>query len=326
MNCVRAVFAALAALILLGLEGCAPLRQGPLVTRALMVPAFTDAHFIASDGAQLGMQEWSPDGAAPWVVIVALHGMNDYSGAFALPGPWWAQRGVAVYAIDLRGFGRSPQRGVWPQADLLRQDIRDAVAAAKAAHPGVPVALLGLSMGAAAAMEVETSGQPSGAEELILVSPAVWGWTQMPWAYRAALRLAALTAPGARLEPPKGVVAQVTPSDNINLLRRMGADPNLLFETRTDALLGLVNLMQKGNDSVDKLPPGTLYLLGARDEIIPPAVAERAAARLAPGVRVLRYREGYHLLLGDVQAETVWRDVLTHLATRVGALPSVNGR
>lgn len=311
-------------LVLAGLGACAPLRQQPLMTLDAGPPAFTSTALIASDGAQLGMQGWQPEGVSPWVVIVALHGMNDYSGAFALPGPWWAQRGAAVYAIDLRGFGKSPNRGVWPALPLLRQDIRDAVQAARAAHPGVPVALMGLSMGAAAAMDLETSGQPSGAEHLILVSPAVWGWSQMPWAYRAALRIAALTAPGARLEPPKGVIAQVTPSDNLTLLRRMGRDDNLLFETRTDALLGLVDLMERGSDAVERLPPGTLYLLGARDEIIPPAVADRAAARAATGVRILRYSEGYHLLLGDLQAETVWRDVLAHLARGSAAPPSVN--
>lgn len=311
-------------LLAAGLGACAPLRQQPLVGSGSGPLGFTSSRLIASDGAQLGMQSWQPEGVSPWVVIVALHGMNDYSGAFALPGPWWAQRGAAVYAIDLRGFGQSPNRGVWPALPLLRQDIRDGVEAARAAHPGVPVALLGLSMGAAAAMDIETSGESSGADLLILVSPAVWGWSQMPWAYRAALRIAAATAPGARLEPPKGVVAQVTPSDNLTLLRRMGSDANLLFETRTDALLGLVNLMERASNAVEGLPPGTLYLLGARDEIIPPAVAEGAAARAPAGVRVVRYGEGYHLLLGDLQAETVWRDVLAHLATPLLAPPSVN--
>ena len=319
-------FCGLALALLIGIGACAPLRQRPLTVLEPITPVFTATQLIASDGAHLGMQHWQPRGAEPWAVLVALHGMNDYSGAFALPGPYWAQRGVAVYAIDLRGFGKSPNRGVWPALSLLRQDIRDAVSAARAAHPGVPVALMGLSMGAAAAMDVETSDQPTGAQALVLVSPAVWGWSQMPWAYRAALRLAALTAPGARLEPPKGVIAQVTPSDNLALLRRMGGDDNLLFETRTDALLGLVNLMERASDAVERLPPGTLYLLGARDEIIPPAVAERAAARLPPPVRVLRYAHGYHLLLGDVQAETVWRDILAHLAGPPVPLPSVNSR
>ncbi len=316
----------LALALLVGIGACAPLRQRPLTVLEPVAPVFTNTQLIASDGAQLGLQHWQPEGVEPWVVLVALHGMNDYSGAFALPGPYWAQRGVAVYAIDLRGFGKSPNRGVWPALPLLRQDIRDAVSAARAAHPGVPVAVLGLSMGAAAAMDVETSGQPTGAHGLILVSPAVWGWSQMPWAYSAALRLAALTAPGARLEPPKSVIAQVTPSDNLALLRRMGRDDNLLFETRTDALLGLVNLMQRASDAAEHVPPGTLYLLGARDEIIPPAVAERAAARLPPSVHVLRYANGYHLLLGDGQAETVWRDILAHLAGPSVPLRSVNSR
>src|SRR5262249_47536372 len=43
-------------------------------------------------------------------VILALHGFNDYSHAFAMPGPLWAEQGIATYAYDQRGFGGTPMR------------------------------------------------------------------------------------------------------------------------------------------------------------------------------------------------------------------------
>jgi len=54
--------------------------------------------------------------------------------------------------------------------------------------------------------------------------------------------------------------------------------------------------------------------VGARDEIIPPAVAEMAAARLPPLAAVRRQAGGHNLLLSDLPARQVWVDVLAFLA------------
>ena len=49
------------------------------------------------------------EGGAPKAVIIALHGMSDYSNAFDMPGKVWAKRGITTLAIDQRGFGRTRQ-------------------------------------------------------------------------------------------------------------------------------------------------------------------------------------------------------------------------
>src|SRR6266487_195279 len=41
-------------------------------------PRFTDAAFIAPDGAQLPLRKWLPKGQ-PKAVVLALHGFGDYS-------------------------------------------------------------------------------------------------------------------------------------------------------------------------------------------------------------------------------------------------------
>ena len=53
--------------------------------------------------------------------------MNDYANAFHMAAPYWAERGVATYAYDQRGFGRSYGRGEWPDEDSMREDLRTAV-------------------------------------------------------------------------------------------------------------------------------------------------------------------------------------------------------
>src|SRR5262245_19583984 len=65
----------------------------------------TADRYITRDGERLGLMHW--DAEAPHAIIVGLHGMSDYSNAFAMPGPWWAAHGITTYAYDQRGFGRS---------------------------------------------------------------------------------------------------------------------------------------------------------------------------------------------------------------------------
>ncbi len=122
--------------------------------------------YVTRDGTKLGLTHW--DAPMPRAVIVALHGMNDYSNAFAMPAPWWATRGISTYAYDQRGFGRSPQRGIWPGGDLMRRDLADFVDVMRRRHPNVPVFVLGESMGGAVAMSAFASDMPPRADGLIL--------------------------------------------------------------------------------------------------------------------------------------------------------------
>src|SRR5258705_8443460 len=75
-------------------------------------PRFTDSAFIAADGASLPLRKWLPRGGVK-AVILALHGFNDYSNAFAMPAALWAERGTATFAFHQRGFGGAPMRQGW---------------------------------------------------------------------------------------------------------------------------------------------------------------------------------------------------------------------
>src|ERR1700753_2229325 len=109
------------ALIFLALAGCVPEQapQGTLESTATIA----DEAFITRDGLRLPLRHWDADN--PRAVIVALHGMSDYSEAFDLPGPWWAAHGITTFAYDQRGFGAAPNPGVWAGADAMRADLND---------------------------------------------------------------------------------------------------------------------------------------------------------------------------------------------------------
>jgi alpha-beta hydrolase superfamily lysophospholipase len=284
-------------------------------------PSFSGDRFVSFDGAKLGLKTWAAEGE-PWAVIIGLHGMDDYSNAFHMAGRWWAKQGITTYAFDQRGFGRSPERGVWAGEDLMIQDLRTACEVARRLHPNAILAVAGESMGGAVAIAAFSSPRPPDADRLILLSPAVWGFSQQPLPYSAMLWVTSHTMPAYVVEPPSFLTRRIWASDNVRELIAMGRDKQMIWGSRFDTLYGLVSLMETGWKTIDRLRIPSLYMYGAHDQIIPPSAAISAAARLRPPGRTLYYERGWHLLLRDLQAETVWADGEAFIRDPAGAMPS----
>jgi alpha-beta hydrolase superfamily lysophospholipase len=317
----------------LGLAACQPEVQTPGVPpQGFRGPSFSpkaagQGVFVSFDGMRLPMQTWSAVGAdgeaiEPWAVIVALHGMNDYAEAFFLPAPDWAAQGITTYAYDQRGFGRTPSRGVWGGVELMTQDLRTAVALARAAHPKAVIAVVGESMGGAVAIAAFASNDPPAADRLVLAAPAVWGWDAQPITYRAALWLTAHIAPASRVEAPDWLVRHIQASDNIEELRRMGRDPNMIFRTRADTIYGLVSLMQQAREELGQVRAPVLFQYGAHDQIIPKDAAIYAAGRLKPTDHSAYYANGYHLLTRDLGRREVLDDIVAFIRNPSAPTPS----
>lgn len=295
----------LALVLLLG--ACAP-SLAPRGTEPT-TPVLADDVLTTRDGLHLPLRRWEADGA-PKAVIVALHGMSDYSNAFAMPGPIWAKQGITTIAYDQRGFGQSPNRGQWAGADAMRDDLSDAVAAARTRYPGVPVYALGESMGGAVVLTALASSAPPAVDGAILVAPAVWSRADMPLTYRAALFFTAHFLPDMVLpNSAASKVVTIIPSDNLPMLRAMARDPLVQKETRTGALYGLVNLMDEARNANPANPPPILLLTGEHDQVIPKKPTDAVIAALGSKLDVKRYPNGYHMLLRDLEGESVDKDV-----------------
>ena len=285
-------------------------------------PRFDGGDFVSFDAARLPLECWRPAKDDPDWVIVALHGINDYAGAFADDGPDFAKAGVALYAYDQRGFGRAPGRGRWAGETLLKQDLKAAVTAARQRHPSAKIAVLGHSMGGAVAITAFADPDPPAAERLILAAPAVWGWTSQPVLNRVALWLGAHAAPGAVLDPPTWLAERHLASDNLVKLRQMGRDPQMIFRTRIDVVQGLVDLMEHASQRMALVRAPVFYLYGAHDNFVPKAATARAVLGLKPTDRSAYYPDGWHLLLRDLHRAEVRRDMIAYLRAPEAPLPS----
>ena len=288
------------------------------VGSARETPRLEDSVLIVRDGLRLPLRHWDAPGK-PRAIIVALHGMSDYSNAFDGAGRQWAAAGITALAFDQRGFGAGPDIGLWAGSDAMRADLGDAVAAAKIRYPGVPVFALGESMGGAVVLSA--LAEPPPVAGVVLVAPAVWSRADMPVSYRVALFLAAHLAPGLILSNSAAShVVTIMPSDNLPMLRALGRDPLFQKQTRVGALFGLVNLMDEARTAPDGLsaPPPILLLTGNKDQVIPRDATDGVIAALGPRAVVRHYANGYHMLLRDLEGAAVNRDVGDWVLARAG--------
>jgi alpha-beta hydrolase superfamily lysophospholipase len=259
------------------------------------------------------LRHW--DAKDPRAIIVALHGMSDYSNGFAIPAPYLADHGISVLAYDQRSFGRAPNPGVWPGGDTMRNDLDDFVDIVRARYPRIPVIALGESMGGAVVLSALAADRKPNVDGVILVAPAVWSRSDMPLLYRVALWTAAHVAPSMTVS---GKGLKIWPSDNIEMLRANYRDPLFQKQTRADAVWGLVNLMDEARHAPEKITsaPPILIVYGAKDQIIPAAPTKAVIAALGNRAEVREYPNGYHMLLRDLGREAPLKDIVAWIERR----------
>jgi alpha-beta hydrolase superfamily lysophospholipase len=265
-------------------------------------------------------------GGRPQAVILALHGFGDYSGGFEEPATAWAARGIETYAYDQRGFGDAPHRGRWAGVDALVEDALAALRLVAARHPGTPVYLAGESMGGAVALAAlgrmadhpGLAPMPAGT---ILIGPAVRSRNTIGAVGRAGLWIAAHLLPWHPIGPTS---IDFQPSNNREMLEKYSRDPKVLRYPRTDLVWGLVNLMDAARQAAPKIPTCYLLLYGLHDRIVPEGPMRQLIAELPrrPDSRLAFYANGYHMLLRDLDGDTLSRDVADWIADKARPLPS----
>ncbi|MBY0277453.1 lysophospholipase [Candidatus Binatia bacterium] len=129
---------------------------------------------------------WDPTGAAR-ASVVLCHGYAEHSGRYEAVAARLAERGLAVWAIDLRGHGASGgERASVVDVAHLVEDVEHALDVAREARPALPVFLVGHSMGGLVSTALAIAHQdrlrglvlsgaavsdPSGIEPLLEIEP-----------------------------------------------------------------------------------------------------------------------------------------------------------
>jgi acylglycerol lipase len=115
---------------------------------------YSEAWLLGPSKTEFYARTYLPTDAQPKAVVVFVHGFAEHIGRYSHFHPLFAQRGIAVFAFDQRGFGltaqdekksKSSAYGKTSWKDQMA-DIAWAIEHAKEEFKGVPVLLMGHSM------------------------------------------------------------------------------------------------------------------------------------------------------------------------------------
>ncbi len=270
----------------------------------------------AADGTTLFTRRWTPDRGATGAVVI-VHGVHEHSGRHAYLAAALMARGLDVFAYDHRGHGQSGGARADVQAfgDYVA-DLGLVLAEARRAAEGLPVVLLGHSMGGlvAAAHVVEHGAQ--GLAGLVLSSAALHTFP-VP-------RLLERAAPHVARWRPQQVVTKLD-------LSKLSHDPAVERAYREDPLNTVsgirarlaVELLQasrrvQAHPEAFTLP---LYLMhGTADRITPPGGSEWLAAHAPSHDVTLRLYDGlFHELMKEPERDAILADLCDWVQAHVEA-------
>lgn len=103
--------------------------------------------FQATERTDLFYQSWLPEESGRAVLVIS-HGLGEHGGRYTNVVNHLVPRGIAVYALDHRGHGRSPGKQGYIRAwSVLVEDLRTFITFVRDQNPGRPLFLLGHSLG-----------------------------------------------------------------------------------------------------------------------------------------------------------------------------------
>lgn len=108
--------------------------------------------FEARDGVSIAAFRWAANGVAPKAILQVAHGMGEHARRYIKPLERVMAAGFVLYADDHRGHGYTAPEGTLGDfgetgAEAIVEDLAQLTGIARSEHPGLPLILLGHSLG-----------------------------------------------------------------------------------------------------------------------------------------------------------------------------------
>jgi alpha-beta hydrolase superfamily lysophospholipase len=279
---------------------------------AAAAPA-AEGSFRGAGGLSLFCRVWRPAGPAR-AGLINLHGLGDHSGLYPTLVEHCTACGFVVHAPDLRGNGRSPgQRGFVRRWEDFREDLRAFVARVQAEEPGLPLFLLGNSLGGLIVLDYAIH-HPDGLRGVIAAAPPL-GRLGVPAPLMALGRVLSRVWPRFALRTGMDLSGLARdPAVRETLL----ADP--LFHRYGTARLSteVVKTIASVQAAAPRFPLPVLLLHGGSDRMVAPDGSRAFIARVGhPDHELREYPGGYHVLFADLDRERVLADLERWVVSRL---------
>lgn len=262
--------------------------------------------FAGTDGLALYYQAWMPPGSQrKKAVLVNLHGLGDHSGLYPTLADHFPPHGIALYAYDMRGNGRSPgQRAYLRGWHEYRGDLHAFLEQVRRWEGDLPIFIVGNSLGGLVVLDYALH-YPAGLRGVIAVAPPL-GEVGVPPVLMTLGRIMSRIWPRFSLEVGmdlSGLARDPAVAETVL------SDP--LFHRRGTARLSteVTAAIQRVQARAETLSVPLLILHGSADRMVPPDGSRSFFSRVEGTDRELReYPGAYHGLFADVGYEEVLKD------------------
>ncbi|KOT97587.1 lysophospholipase [Streptomyces ardesiacus] len=262
--------------------------------------AGTRQHTLTGTRGRVAVREWP--GEAPGHVALLVHGYGEHSGRYEEVAGVLTGHGAAVYAPDHTGHGRSDgERVVIEDFEDVVTDVHAVAELARAAHPGLPVVMVGHSMGGLVAARY-AQRHPGELAALVLSGPVIGDW-ELP------RRLLALD------EIPDTPVSPASLSRDPAVGAAYAADPLVwhgpMKRPTLEAFVRTLETVAGGGD-VGALP--LLWVHGDDDRLVPLPGSRTGVETLSGGNLTERiYPGARHELFNETNRAEVFADLTRFL-------------
>ena len=270
--------------------------------------------FAGSGGLNIFFRSWRPNGNARGVVVI-VPGFNSHSGYYNWVAQELTASGLAVYAIDLRGRGRSDGERFYVQtfADYV-SDAGALVKLAKSREPGLPLFLLGHSAGGVVASIYALENQRELAG---LISESIAHQVPAPDFALAVFKGLSHVAPHAHILRLKNEDFSRDPK----AVQAMNDDPLIAHETQpTQTLAEMVRADERLKEEFPAITLPVLILHGTSDKATKPSGSQVFYDTAGSADKTLKlYDGGFHDLLNDSDKQVVLSDIRGWIDARLPA-------
>jgi acylglycerol lipase len=266
------------------------------------------AEFAGRTGT-IHYRNWVP--GDPAALVVFFHGLGEHVGSYEPFAAALNAAGIAVWAHDHAGHGRSEGvRVLVNQIDDLLDDAQTLLSLARAAHPDLPLILVGHSLGSTVALLLTAERLNPAPDALVLAGSSA---VQVPGAQNG---LAALLATGIDPMDLRKDPGEMT--RNTAYAQQIREDP-LTWQggVRWETLGALGSAAVRATAAVEsgRLTMPVLFLHGEKDDLAP-AVGARRAAALLPAARAVIFPDDLHNILNELDRDDVYRVLVDFVAAR----------
>ena len=274
----------------------------------------SERDFDGLGGVRIVYDVWTPD-TPPRAVVVLSHGLGEYARRYDHVAQRFAEAGLATYALDHRGHGRSGGKRVLVRdISEYTADFDTLVKIATREHPGLKCIVLGHSMGGGIVFAYGVE-RPDNYDLMVLSGPAVAAQDQVSPLLAFTAKVLGSIAPGF---PAQELDVDAISRDPA-VVTAYKEDP-LVYHGKVPAGIGRA-LLQVGETMPQRAPALTAPLLvvhGSDDRLIPVAGSHRLVECVgSTDVELKVYPGLYHEVFNEPEREQVIGDVVSWITARL---------